>query len=244
MLASVKSAMLLGVDGVVVHVEVHVSSGIPGYTVVGLPDAAVRESRERVRAALLSSGFSWQQRRVTVNLAPSGLRKSGAGLDLPFAFGVLLAAGDLPAGCLDGVGVVGELGLDGSFRPVAGTLAMVDALRASGATAVLLPAGNASEAALVGGIEVLVCANLAEARACLKGEQPWPPVPPAPAAAAVPGDGAPDGPTADLGDVRGLDGARRALEVAAAGGHHLLLVGPPGAGKTLLAHSPPSILPP
>jgi magnesium chelatase family protein len=239
MLASVRSAMLLGVDGRVVRVEVHVSNGIPGYTVVGLPDAAVRESRERVRAALLSSNFSWPLKRVTVNLAPSALRKSGAGLDLPFALGVMLAAEELPADALEGVGVIGELGLDGSLRPVPGILVLVDALRAAGTSAVLLPAANAAEAALVEGVSILSCTTLTEARARLTGEEPWPPAPdpPSPSTSAEEGH-------EDLAVVRGLGTGRRALEVAAAGAHHLLMVGPPGAGKTLLAHCLPSILPP
>jgi magnesium chelatase family protein len=238
MLASVRSAMLLGVEGRVVTVEVHVSSGIPGYTVVGLPDAAVRESRERVRAALLSSDLPWPLRRVTVNLAPSALRKSGTGLDLPFALGLMLAAEELPAGALDGVGVIGELGLDGSVRPVPGILVLVDALRRAGVGAVLLPAANAPEAALVEGIRVLPCTSLSQARDCLKGEDPWPPAPEPPPPSAPQFDA-----LEDLAVVRGLATARRALEVAAAGAHHLLMVGPPGAGKTLLAHCLPSILP-
>jgi magnesium chelatase family protein len=238
MLASVRSAILLGVEGRVVNVEVHVSNGLPGYTVVGLPDTAVRESRERVRAALLSSDLPWPLKRVTVNLAPSGLRKTGAGLDLPFALGLMVAVGELPAEALEGVGVIGELGLDGSLRPVPGILALVDALRSGGARAVLLPAVNAAEAALVEGISVLQCTSLAEALTRSKGDEPWPPVP-APAPPTPPEHG-PD----DLTVVRGLGTARRALEVAAAGRHHLLLVGPPGAGKTLLAQCLPSILPP
>jgi len=244
MLACVRSAMLFGVEGLIVDVQVHVSMGLPSYTFVGLPDAAVREARDRVRAALLSSGLSWPLRRVTVNLAPSGVRKTGPGLDLPFALGLMTASEELPAGVLDGVGVLGELGLDGSLRPIPGVLAMVDALRRSGASAVLVPAHNAAEAALVGGIRVLPATSLAEARDALKGEGGWAPVPPQPSAGAgddSPGD-ADAGP--DLAIVRGLDGARRALEVAAAGGHHLLMVGRPGAGKTLLARCLPSILPP
>ncbi|MGH8998760.1 MAG: magnesium chelatase domain-containing protein, partial [Acidimicrobiia bacterium] len=160
MLAGVHSAMLSGVDGQPLRVEIHVSAGIPSYTVVGLPDAAVRESRERVRAALLSSGLSWPQKRVTVNLAPSGVRKSGAGVDLAFALGLMLATGELPADALEGVGVFGELGLDGSVRCVPGTLAMVDALRRHGVARVLVPAANGSEAALVTGVRVLTCATL------------------------------------------------------------------------------------
>jgi magnesium chelatase family protein len=234
--------MLFGVEGLIVDVEVHVSSGLPSYTVVGLPDAAVRESRDRVRAALLSSGLTWPIRRVTVNLAPSGVRKSGPGLDLPFALGLMMAAEELPDGVLDDVGVIGELGLDGSLRPVPGVLAMVDALCRAGTGCVLLPAENAPEAALITGVRVLPATSLAQIRAALKGEEPWP----APAAREQ------RDPTADLDDdlvtdlsvVRGLTGGRKALEVAAAGGHHLFMVGPPGAGKTLLAKCLPSVLPP
>lgn len=243
MLACVRSAMLFGVEGLIVDVQVHVSTGLPSYTFVGLPDTAVREARDRVRAALLSSGLSWPQRRVTVNLAPSGVRKSGPGLDLPFALGLMTASEELPAGALDGVGVLGELGLDGSLRPIPGVLAMVDALRRSGAMAVVVPADNAREAALVDGIRVLPARSLAETRGALKGECDWAPVQ---AGDSEPTrDGPPDddaGP--DLAVVRGLTGARHALEVAAAGGHHLLMVGRPGAGKTLLARCLPSILPP
>lgn len=245
MLASVRSAVLVGVDAHPVHVEVHVASqGLPGYNLVGLPDAAVREARERVRAAIVSSGLEWPQRRITVNLAPSGLRKTGAGLDLPAALGVLAANGALPQPALEGVGVIGELGLDGSIRPVPGTLALVDALRQAGTTSVLIPMGSAAEAALVAGVRVLPCRSLAETRACLKDESPWPEPPFPPSETGGTPVPEPEAPTVELGDVRGLSGARRALEVAVAGGHHLLLVGPPGAGKTLLAQCLPSILPP
>ncbi|HEV3363685.1 MAG TPA: YifB family Mg chelatase-like AAA ATPase [Acidimicrobiia bacterium] len=239
-----RSAMLFGVEGLIVDVQVHVSTGLPCYTFVGLPDAAVREARDRVRAALLSSGLSWPQRRVTVNLAPSGVRKSGPGLDLPFALGLMTASEELPAGVLDGVGVVGELGLDGSLRPIPGVLAMVDALRRSGAAAVLVPAANAAEAALVDGVRILPASSLGQARDALKGEANWGSVPESPAETAVDDDPGDDDTGPDLAVVRGLAGARRALEVAAAGGHHLLMVGRPGAGKTLLARCLPSILPP
>ena len=239
MLASVRSATLLGIDGQLVTVEVHVSRGLPAYSVVGLPDAAGRESRERVRAALLSSGLSWPLKRITVNLAPGGVRKAGSGLELAIAVGLLTADEQLPAGALEGIAVLGELGLDGTVRPVPGTLALVSALARVGVEHVVVPEANAHEAALVPGVDVRVARTLGELRACLKGEGEWPHPATLPA---PPGDTAADEPL-DLADVRGLRQARAALEAAAAGGHHLLLVGPPGAGKTMLARRLPTILP-
>ena len=170
MLAFVRSATLRGVDGQVVTVEVHVSRGLPGYTVVGLPDAAGRESRERVRAALLSSALEWPMKRVTVNLAPADVRKTGSGLELAVAIALAGADDRLPAGVLDDFGVLGELGLDGRVRPVRGTLALVDALARAGVTRVVVPEANAREAALVPGVDVLVARTLGELHACLKGE--------------------------------------------------------------------------
>jgi magnesium chelatase family protein len=242
-LASVRSAALVGVDGQLVTVEVHVSSGLPAYQIVGLPDAAVRESRERVRAAVLSSELEWPRTRVTVNLAPGGVRKSGAGFELAVALGALAAEDHLPAGVLDGLGVLGELGLDGSVRAVPGALVLVDALRAGGVHTVVVPDANATEAALVEGVHVRPARFLGELLQCLKGEAAWPAISAAATADDDPDGGADDEPL-DLADVRGLPTARRALEVSAAGSHHVLLAGPPGVGKTMLARRLPTILPP
>jgi magnesium chelatase family protein len=231
-LASISSATLLGIDGRPVTVEVHVSSGLPSYTVVGLPDVSCRESRDRVRAALLSSGETWPLQRITVNLAPTGVPKVGAGLDLAVAVAVLVADGRLPVGAAEGHAFLGELGLDGTIRPVVGALPLVGACRDH--TVVVAP-GNADEARLITA-DLRVVPHLRDLVAVLRGDCGWPPpAPRAPRPAPEPGP--------DLADVRGQPIARLALEVAAAGGHHLLLVGPPGSGKTMLAHRLPGLLP-
>ncbi len=235
MLASVPSAILVGVDGTPISVEVHVSPGIPSFTVVGLPDASCREARDRVRAAILSSGLQWPQRRVTVNLAPTGVRKSGAGLDLPIAVALLAADGQVPADAVSGVAFIGELGLDGSIRRVPGVLPLVDAVRAA---RVVVPARCAREAALICPDAVRAAPTLRSLVAIVRGDEGWPSLDLGP-----PGAGT-DAAGPDLADVRGQALGRLAVEVAAAGGHHLLLVGPPGAGKTMLAERLPGLLPP
>lgn len=233
MLASIPSACLLGVDGVPVTVEVHVSSGLPGFTIVGLPDTACREARDRVRAALLSSGLAWPTRRVTVNLAPSDVRKTGAGLDLAIAVGVLVASEQIAPAAAAGVAHLGELGLDGSVRRVPGLLSLVDAVDAE---VLVVPSEGFHEAAVVGRHHLRPVATLRELVLAVAGEEPWPDPPPRRRPPDPP-------PQPDLAHVRGHLLARQAIEVAAAGGHHLLMVGPPGAGKTMLAERLPGLLP-
>ena len=231
--ATIASATLTGAVGRPVSVEVHVSNGLPGFTIVGLPDAAVRESRDRVRAALLSSGLPWPLRRTVVNLAPSGVRKGGAGLDLPIAIGLLVAAGELSPAAIEGLSFCGELGLNGSLRHVPGMIALADV---AGPIGMVVPLCDVREAALVRGDAVRGAATLSDLVAVLRGQTPWPSVPPA-----TESTRAPDPP--DLSDVRGQALGRRAVEVAAAGRHHLLMIGPPGSGKTMLAERLVGLLP-
>ncbi|MGQ0831806.1 MAG: YifB family Mg chelatase-like AAA ATPase [Microthrixaceae bacterium] len=233
MLGLVPSACLLGVDGHAVTVEVHITDGLPSFTVVGLPDASCREARDRVRAALLSSGCKWPMRRVTVNLAPPTVRKVGSGLDLPIAVAMLVASEQVTQEAVGRRAFLGELGLEGTVRGVNGTICLTEALDAD---ALVLPTPSVEEARLVSGRALHPVRSLREVVACLRGEDPWPvpgpalPIPPRP-------------PLPDLADVRGQPVARFALEVAAAGAHHLLMLGPPGAGKTMLAARLPGLLP-
>jgi len=237
-LARVPTFALEGVDAREVTVEVDVRRGLPVFTIVGLPDAAVREARERVRAALLNSELEFPLQRLTANLAPAWVRKAGASFDLALAVGVLSASGQVPAESLAGCAVSGELSLGGELRPVRGALAIALGCRAAGLRRLIVAPGSAAEAALVEGVEVCPVPTLARLVDMLHGR--WTPDPPATVAERE--TSLPSAP--DLADVRGQADARRALEIAAAGGHSLLMVGPPGAGKTMLARRLPGIMPP
>lgn len=253
MLARVKSVVLFGLRGTVVDVEVDIANGLPAFEIVGLPDAAVRESRERVRAAIRNAGLEFPMRRITVNLTPGDMRKEGPHLDLPIAVAVLAAAGQVPIGRAEGFAFLGALSLGGEVGRIAGVLPLTLAARAAGLTGVAVPAANAPESALVEGLRAVAFHHLRGVVAWLRGRE-------GEAVGAVAhhagraGMGA--GPTVaggingagyatpDLSEVRGQDLAKQALAIAAAGGHNALFVGPPGVGKTLLARCLPGILPP
>ena len=235
-LARTWSVGLTGVAGAMVEVEVDMANGMPGVVLVGLPDAVVRQSVDRVRAAVVNAGATFPQRRITIGLSPAAMPKQGSGFDLALAAAVLAASGAVPRRSVDRLVLLGELGLDGSVRGIRGVLPAVLAAARAGHAQVVVPAANAEEAALVDSVEVLAAHTLGEVLAHLAGRRPLPrhvrgplpePVPPP-----------------DLGDVVGQTAGRRAVEVAAAGGHHLYLAGPPGAGKTMLAERLPGLLPP
>lgn len=228
MIGRARSMTLAGLAGHVVEVEAHLAASLPGFTIVGLPDASLQESRDRVRAAVSSSGLAWPTRRITVNLSPASLPKSGSTTDLAIAVAILAAAGDVDARQAARAVYLGELGLDGAVRPVRGVLPAVAAAVAAGIPHVVVPSRNAAEARLVEGATVTAVASLGELAQLLGNEQ----------AILAPASGPrtqPDRPgtppAADLAEVRGQEGARFALAAAAAGGHHLLMVGPPGAAR-------------
>ena len=239
MLATLESATVIGVEACRVHVEIDVSRGIPHFQLVGLPDASVRESRDRVRAAILNSGFDFPVNRITINLAPGDVRKAGPAFDLPIALGMLAATGAVTRTDFTGIVHVGELSLDGALQPARGVLPIAAEARRSRAKAFLLPYDNLAEAAVVSGLRLLPARTLREAVERLnQADDQWPSAPP-PAPRELTTTEYPD-----LADLHGQTFARRAVEVAAAGGHNLLMIGPPGAGKTMLARRLPGILPP
>ena len=240
MVAVARTFTLFGIAAHEVHVEVDVGGGLPAFSLVGLPDVAVRESRERVRAAVSNSGFDFPMRRITASLAPANLRKAGPGFDLAIAAALLAASGQLSDSPLDRFWLAGELALDGTVRPVPGVLAMAEEARRRGAAGIAVAAGNAAEATLVEGLEVVPLETLGQLEEL--GQGALEPVERSRLPAATPNGAGPA--HADIADLRGQPYLRHALEIAAAGGHSILMVGPPGGGKSLAARRLPSLLPP
>ncbi|MGA3094798.1 MAG: YifB family Mg chelatase-like AAA ATPase [Dehalococcoidales bacterium] len=238
MLAKVISCALVGLEGALVEVEVDIAPGLPNFFVVGLPDDAVREARERARAAVRNSGFTFPMRRIVVNLAPADLKKEGPAYDLPIAVGVLLSSGQLEADVSQTL-FLGELSLDGTLRHTSGILPMVALARQMGLANVIVPETDAREAALVSGVRIIPLSSLSQVVAYLRGE-----ISPASPVVEVVDSQEWEYASVDLAHIKGQEHVKRALEVAAAGGHNMVMSGPPGSGKTLLARALPSILPP
>ncbi len=239
MLAKVTSGAVVGLDGAIVEVEVDISSGLPAFTIVGLPDAAVQESKERVRAAIRNSGCTFPMKRIVVNLAPADLKKAGPAYDLPIAVCILMSSEQVSAEVND-IMFLGELSLDGGLRHTNGVLPMVALAHEEGISTVIVPESDAKEADLIEGMKIIPIASLAQLVSYLRGEIPAPEY--IPEASSVPL--APISAATDLADIKGQEHVKRALEVAAAGGHNVIMCGPPGSGKTLLARALSSILPP
>ena len=237
MLANVKSCAVIGLDGVVVDVEVDTRQGLPGVVIVGLPDAAVQESRERVQSAIKNAALPYPRKRIIVNLAPASIRKAGPIYDLPIALGVLIAANALHSDMLEDALIAGELSLDGSLRHISGVLPIADLARREGYKRLYIPEMDAAEAALIPGLEVIPVASLSQLYEHLTTSQKIAPMEP-PDAVFIPAAG-----ETDFREIKGQENVKRALEVAAAGGHNLLMTGPPGSGKTLMARALPGILP-
>jgi magnesium chelatase family protein len=238
MLAKTFSCAIIGLDGYIVEVEVDISSGLPSFTVVGLPDTAVQEARERVRAAIRNSGYTFPARRITVNLAPAHLKKAGPAYDLPIAIGILTSSGQLIAD-LTSVLFLGELSLDGSLRHTNGILSMVSVAKENGISDVFVPAEDAVEASLIEGINIFPCKSIAQLTSHLRGENLLSAYEPTEKIEFSQRNAS----QLDLSHIKGQEHAKRAIEIAAAGGHNILMSGPPGSGKTMLARSLPSILP-
>ena len=236
MFALARTFALVGVDAEPVYVEVDIGGGLPSFTIVGLPDTAVRESRERVRSALRNSGFKYPDHRITVNLAPADVRKAGPGFDLAIAAAILASMGQLPRAVVDNFAMAGELALDGAIRPAPGALAMAEGARGLGLRGVAVAPQDVAQAALVEGIDVMPVEHVTQLTELAEGT-----IEPAPRSEVATD---PDGELPDLSDLRGHPVLRRCLEIAAAGAHSLLLVGPPGGGKTLALQRLPSLLPP
>ncbi len=237
MLSRVHSCAVIGLEGVIVEVEVDTADGLPGITIVGLPDAAVQEARERVQAAIKNTHLPYPRKRIVVNLAPASVRKEGPTYDLPIALGVLIMTGHIPQEAVDGALVVGELSLDGSVRHARGVLPMAATARQEGFRRIFVPEADAAEAALIPDLEVIPVASLAGLHAHLTGTAriaPRDPITP---------DELPVITQTDFREIKGQEHVKRAMEVAGAGGHNMLMVGPPGSGKTLLARAMPGILP-